>query len=336
MLVLNTYLGSQFPSNSQRTLRSATTACNNLLRAHILAYNCLHDLYEREAWGQPMVTLNTFASDVYWSDKLVFDLLSMRERQVSVADSLRYLQCKATEFNTALRASGINQRLGLRHHSGTVLKNFFQWVAKYHLSSDSFTPVARQLDQSPRRRVLDYLALDYYDPFCAHAFRFPKWWDHEFRNDSLRDWVMNSVTSKWWDWRALPKGLRFFCEYYAEDFGQRPVLIAENGMALRRDINNRYSDRVDQISRSDFMELHTREVITMVRDGVPLFGYMHWSLFDNYEWGTFSPRFGIFSLDYQKGTARIANDHYGDCPSATYARIIQDMNMAFKTAPGST
>jgi beta-glucosidase len=332
MLVLNTYLGSQFPSNAARNLKSATTACNNLLRAHILAYNCIHDLYEREAWGQPMVTLNTFTSDVYWSDKLLFDLLAMRERQVPMTDSLPYLKSKAREFNTALRESDIHRRRSLRYHSGTALKNLFQWVAEYHISARSFAPVAEQLNESSRGCVMDYIALDYYDPFCAHAFRLPKWWDHEFRNNTLRDWVMNSVTSKWWDWRVLPKGLRFFCEYYAHDFGQRPVLIAENGMALRRDIDNRFSHRTDQISRSEFMELHTREVMAMVRGGVPLFGYMHWSLFDNYEWGTFSPRFGIFSLDYQNGTERMATDHYGDCPSATYARIIREMRLGPGTA----
>ena len=43
--------------------------------------------------------------------------------------------------------------------------------------------------------------------------------------------MLATVTSKWWDWRVLPRGLHFFCQHYAEDFG-RPVLIAENGMAL--------------------------------------------------------------------------------------------------------
>jgi hypothetical protein len=25
--------------------------------------------------------------------------------------------------------------------------------------------------------------------------------------------------------------------------------------------------------------------------------YLHWSLVDNYEWGTYEPRFGLFGLD---------------------------------------
>jgi 6-phospho-beta-galactosidase len=43
-----------------------------------------------------------------------------------------------------------------------------------------------------------------------------------------------------------------------------------------------------------------------------LLGYLHWSLFDNYEWGTYAPRFGLYSLDYELGTERLPHDHYGE------------------------
>ena len=33
-----------------------TTAYNQLLRAHVLAYNALHDLYAARGWPTPMVT----------------------------------------------------------------------------------------------------------------------------------------------------------------------------------------------------------------------------------------------------------------------------------------
>jgi beta-glucosidase/6-phospho-beta-glucosidase/beta-galactosidase len=46
-------------------------------------------------------------------------------------------------------------------------------------------------------------------------------------------------------------------------------------------------------------------------------------LFDNYEWGTYSPRFGLFSLDYQQGTERLTVDQQGDCASHTYASLVR-------------
>ena len=60
-------------------------------------------------------------------------------------------------------------------------------------------------------------------------------------------------------------------------------------------------------------------VSRLVERGQPLIGYLHWSLFDNYEWGSFAPRFGLFSLDYTVYPTRHAVDATGDNPSATYA-----------------
>ncbi|HYF36585.1 MAG TPA: family 1 glycosylhydrolase, partial [Prosthecobacter sp.] len=114
-----------------------------------------------------------------------------------------------------------------------------------------------------------------------------------------------------------------FCDYYARDYG-RPVLIAENGMALRRKPDNVASFRSDRILRSQFLKLHVHQVVRIVKEGVPLIGYLHWSLFDNYEWGSYTPRFGLFSLDYAHNRERRVEDHYGDRPSVTYAALIRD------------
>jgi beta-glucosidase/6-phospho-beta-glucosidase/beta-galactosidase len=133
--------------------------------------------------------------------------------------------------------------------------------------------------------------------------------------------MLATVTSKWWDWRVLPLGLHFFCRHYAEDFN-RPVLIAENGMALRRRKDGRRPRR-DRMTRSQYLQLHVQEVARIVREGIPLVGYLHWSLFDNYEWGTFTPRFGLYAIDFAQGTERNAIDPDGDQPAETYAGLIK-------------
>ena len=111
---------------------------------------------------------------------------------------------------------------------------------------------------------------------------------------------MNSVTSKWWDWRILPDGMRFFCDYYSKEFGNRPVLIVENGMAVRRRSDNKNTLRRDRMTRSHFLRVHIEKIMSIMRSDIPLIGYLHWSLFDNYEWGTFTPRFGLYSINYAK------------------------------------
>ncbi|HCJ49586.1 MAG TPA: beta-glucosidase, partial [Microbacterium sp.] len=34
-----------------------------------------------------------------------------------------------------------------------------------------------------------------------------------------------------------------------------------------------------------------------LQDGLDIRGYLHWSLLDNYEWGSFRPTFGLIGVD---------------------------------------
>ncbi|HEY9738107.1 MAG TPA: family 1 glycosylhydrolase, partial [Trichocoleus sp.] len=128
---------------------------------------------------------------------------------------------------------------------------------------------------------------------------------------------------KWWDWHVLPEGLFFFCKAYSRAFRDCPILIAENGMALQRTKSNKLGSRTDGLQRSEFLKAHLDQVHHLRQDGVPLLGYFHWSLTDNYEWGSYTPRFGLFAVDYENGAKRQVADHLGDRPIETYAQLIQ-------------
>jgi beta-glucosidase/6-phospho-beta-glucosidase/beta-galactosidase len=79
------------------------------------------------------------------------------------------------------------------------------------------------------------------------------------------------------------------------------------------------------MTRSGYLEAHLIEVRRMLDACVPLVGYLHWSLTDNYEWGSFTPRFGLYRVDFQHDLARLELDHLGDRPSQTYARLVREM-----------
>jgi beta-glucosidase/6-phospho-beta-glucosidase/beta-galactosidase len=331
MLIVNTYVARLFPGKGRLGFKSMDTAGNQLLIAHVRAYNTLHDLYAREGWDAPRVTFNNYSSDMYWSDKFLLDLMAARERGIARGDTGGYILGKLAEFKSAFRAAKIPLHKDVPYYFGAVMKKIVEWIGRRRFDADRFSPLLDAIYASPRERLFDYLGLDYYDPFSAHIFRMPVFWDHEYKNKSFRAWVLNSITSKWWDWRVLPRGLHFFCKYYAEDFG-RAVLIAENGMATRRLFNNTASRRHDRMTRSRFLRLHVHEVMSIIHDGVPLIGYLHWSLFDNYEWGSYTPRFGLFSIDYTKGSDRLVEDHNGDRPSETYAALICEAREKIKAA----
>ena len=332
MLVLNTYIGRQFPAGALYGPQRVLQAYNHLLAAHVRAYNYIHDLYLHEGWSPPQVSINTYSSDLYWSDKVLWDLLSLRERQVAPTHLHEYIYDQAKRFEAAMVAANLPFRNDLPYQVGRLAHWISNWFGYRTFNSQHLNLYLHELEVSPRDSVFDYVAIDYYDPFLAHSFRLPTFSDFEFPTRGLPSWLMSGVMSKWWDWRSLPEGLHFFCTYYAQDFAPRPILIAENGMAMRRRPDNSIAlHRPDQLLRSDFLQAHVQQVLRLLSESVPIAGYMHWSLMDNYEWGSYTPRFGLLSIDFAKGTNRLVEDHLGDRPSETYAHLIREAKFPSKS-----
>jgi beta-glucosidase/6-phospho-beta-glucosidase/beta-galactosidase len=323
IFVSNTYLSGQFPAGSERGIGASLRAYNHLLAAHVQAYNCIHDIYVAEGWTRPQVTLNTYCSDLYWSEKVIWDLLSLRQKGIKPLDLQEWVYSNAQQLEKALKDANLAFRRNLPYQLGRLTHWVSNRLGHRNFDIKHLDVYVRELEASPRPDVFDYVAIDYYDPFIAHLFRLPSFSDFEFETKDFRGWLMSGITSKWWDWRSLPEGLHFFCEFYAKTLGY-PIMIAENGMALRRKPDNSAATRrPDQLSRSEFIKAHLQQIERLQNEGVPLLGYMHWSLTDNYEWGSYTPRFGLFSIDFVAGTERLIEDHLGDRPSQTYAEIIR-------------
>lgn len=323
MLVLNTYLNRHFPGGGSAGISVGVAAYNRLLAAHVLAYNAIHDIYEEEKWTPPQVTMNTFCSDVYWSEKMLLDLLCIRERGITRPGLKKYFLENSHRLHHAIMEAKLPFHTDPFVLIGRALHWLTNLISPRYATAESYSFFLDILDKSKRPRVLDYLGIDYYDPFTGHLFRPPSFADLEFKSKSIHGHLMDGLSRKWWDWHMLPEGLHTFCKFYASDF-QRGILIAENGMALRRKFDNSVSGpRRDRVTRSEFLTAHVAQVRQLIAEGVPMLGYLHWSITDNYEWGSYTPRFGLFTIDYADNAERVAMDHLGDRPSETYARLIK-------------
>ena len=326
MLVLNTYINRHFPGGPKAGILIGIRAYNRLLAAHVRAYNAIHDLYESKNWPRPQVTMNTFCSDVYWSEHLLLDLLCLRENGISQEASPEYFASRAETMRESLERANLALRGDILAIVGRAIHGIANFLASRAATSEAFGFFLETAARSKRACVLDFLGLDYYDPFISHIFRLPGFRDLEFPSGSLHGHLMDGLSSKWWDWHILPGGLHAFCDHYSRAFPGRGILIAENGMALRCKADNKHCViRRDRVTRSEFLTAHLQEVRRMLADNIPILGYLHWSLTDNYEWGSFTPRFGLFRVDYVNGLRRVAEDQLGDNPSATYARLIKEL-----------
>jgi len=99
-------------------------------------------------------------------------------------------------------------------------------------------------------------------------------------------------------WEVHPRGLHDLLLRVQRDYQPGRVYITENGAA--------FADRpdaagwVDDPRRVAFLRGHLAACARAIADGVPLAGYFHWSLLDNFEWAYgYSKRFGLVWVDYE-------------------------------------
>lgn len=118
---------------------------------------------------------------------------------------------------------------------------------------------------------IDYVAFDYY-------YRFTK---------------LSQIIHAHETWRMpiYPEGLYNVLMDYHRRF-RKPIVIAENGLGT---YNNQ--PRKDGWKRGDHIVQHVHHMQRAIQDGANVAGYYHWSITDNYEWGDFDSRFGLYRVE---------------------------------------
>ncbi|MBQ0943404.1 beta-glucosidase [Ideonella sp. 4Y16] len=99
-------------------------------------------------------------------------------------------------------------------------------------------------------------------------------------------------------WEIYPRGLTDLLLQLKADYpGLPPVHITENGGAFPDPVAA--DGTVHDQDRTDYLRHHIAAVADALDRGVPMAGYMVWSLMDNFEWASgYAKRFGIVHVDY--------------------------------------
>ncbi len=139
----------------------------------------------------------------------------------------------------------------------------------------------------PRAKTLDFIGLNYYTrDFVRHnGFGFPGILGQACTATAEQ----GRLTGKdnFLSWEIYPKGLYTFLKDFSRY--KLPLLVSENGIATDNDTE-----------RSAFIVEHLKAMAQAMQEGVPVIGYLYWSLLDNYEWSEgFAPRFGLIEVDYK-------------------------------------
>jgi beta-glucosidase len=310
------------PPGRKYAFADAYCALDNLLTAHVLAANAIVAVQP-----EARITCNTSSSSIYEHDRMLNDLFWLRAADVPASDVDRYVDERRALHDAAFPPS---------HAGEFALRKFFAAISPYgtnqgvaggplwsRLRAGVRRPAPRRVidavHSSPTERSLTAVGFDWYDPTASHAIRVPG-----RMTGRGRDWSAGRAI---WDVPSNAPALAAWCRTEAALRAPLPVWVVENGMATRV-TNGRSLPRDDGWRRPRYVREHLGAVVDSIESGVPVAMYLHWSLVDNYEWGTYEPRLGLFGMDRRAadGSVRWLNtDAQGDDSAGEFAHVVKGL-----------
>jgi beta-glucosidase len=98
-------------------------------------------------------------------------------------------------------------------------------------------------------------------------------------------------------WEIVPAALTTLLQRLHAEY-RVPLIVSENGSAHPDSVGA--DGRIDDRARVGYLVEHLVAVHRAIDSGVPVEGYLYWSLLDNFEWAEgFSKRFGLVRVDFE-------------------------------------
>lgn len=151
-------------------------------------------------------------------------------------------------------------------------------------------------------RPLDFLGVNYYRRHTVTAEAPPEPGADELPG-SLGAWsvVRPGVEVTSMGWPVEPEGLADLLIGLHADYRPARIIVTENGAVFDDDPGP--DGVVHDARRISFLLGHVKAANTALAAGVPLAGFLVWSLLDNFEWAEgYSKRFGLVHVDFTTQT----------------------------------
>ncbi len=190
----------------------------------------------------------------------------------------------ATAMPADIAAADLADSRSRRWYADPLFKGHYPADVLAELGADA--PVVQAGDMAAIAQPMDYLGINYYTRSVIAASGED--WNAKGRGLPVSDM----------DWEIYPRGLTDLLVQMHRDYpALPPVYITENGGAFKDDALA--EGRVQDDDRIAYLREHIAAVARAMQQGVPMAGYMVWSLMDNFEWASgYLKRFGIVHVDY--------------------------------------
>jgi beta-glucosidase len=146
---------------------------------------------------------------------------------------------------------------------------------------------------------IDYLGVNYYSRMIVRDHIDPLSSVVQEGHDGSYEAVMQIPGAAYTEmgWEIFPDGLTNILTRLHREYAPQAMVVTESGAAFddHWDGNNHIHDQ----QRLDYLRSHIQTVAGVIRQGVPIKGYVVWSFLDNFEWSEgYRKRFGLVYVDY--------------------------------------
>ncbi len=187
----------------------------------------------------------------------------------------------ATDSAADREAARMDDLRGRCWYTDPLFKGSYPKEVFEELGADA--PEVQAGDMAHIATPMDYIGVNYYSRNVSSA---GKPFDKTTSGLALTDM----------GWEIYPRGLTELLLTLHREYPLPPVYITENGGAFKDLVTD---GQVHDADRTEYLQTHIAAVAQALQQGVPMAGYMVWSLMDNFEWSSgYAKRFGIVHVDY--------------------------------------
>ena len=190
-------------------------------------------------------------------------------------------QMPLTDSEADKAQARLDDARGRRWYADPLFRGEYPAEVLAELGADA--PATEPGDMEIIATPMDYIGINYYSRALSSASGPIEARDKPYPKTAM-------------GWEIYPDGLRELLLTMHRDYRLPPTYITENGGAFP---DPTVDGRVHDADRIDYLATHIAAVGQALAAGVPMAGYMVWSLMDNFEWASgYAKRFGIVHVDY--------------------------------------
>lgn len=177
-----------------------------------------------------------------------------------------------------------------RYYMNALFKGRYSSYLGEKLSQKGMMPQIAPGDMESMSQPVDFVGVNCYSRYIVSM-------DEETNRQLAQDRQANPLKYSMVGWETYPQAIYDAVMMVKNEFAPHtPMYVTENGFGSPDQVSG--DGRVHDARRIEYLTKYLAALQRTIQDGADVRGYYLWSLMDNFEWGSYDPRFGIVYVDF--------------------------------------